>query len=807
MDNSDDIVKEFLAESHENLDRLDRDLVELEKHPSDREILASIFRTIHTIKGTCGFLGFGKLEAVTHVGESLLARLRDGQLKLNPARTTVLLAMVDAVREMLASIDAAGNEGERDDQKLLTTLTNLLAPDLQNSASSHDSVSSAVGSTASQKLSAATETHYDPPLQEANDSKTAELLLTTETEVLEPGHLEHAEDAVGSDAATLEPQSERRSDPDETSAPQDRSKPDVSQNTIRVSVTLLDQLMNLVGELVLARNQILQFTRNNEETNLVTTGQRLNLIATELQESVMKTRMQPIGSIWSRFPRTVRDIAVACGKQVRIEMEGQGTELDRTLIEAIKDPMTHLVRNAVDHGIERSEVRTAAGKDPEGILRLRAYHEGGQVNIEISDDGAGLDLKKIVEKAVKKGLITGAQALQLSDREAANLIFLPGLSTADKVTNVSGRGVGMDVVKTNIERIGGTVDVQSAPGTGTIVRVKIPLTLAIVPALIVTAAGQRFAIPQTSLLELVGLGGDEARHRIETIQGAAVYRLRGSLLPLVELKIALGIESKRMEGKAAPCQSVAQEVTVKGEMHPSPNSVNIVVLQADSSKFGLLVDEISDTEEIVVKPLSKHLKNLNVFAGATIMGDGKVALILDVPSLAQRARVIGEEGVAAEAGVRTGQGILKQNKRRPVLLFEVAHGATMAIDLGSVARLEEFSRESIEIAGALETVQYRGEIMPLIRLSRELEQSQALAPKTGARLQAIVVYAGNGRSVGLVVERILDIVDESFALDEQTARPGVVGSAVIQQRITDVVDVRGVLASVPVIGTRLGARA
>jgi len=562
--------------------------------------------------------------------------------------------------------------------------------------------------------------------------------------------------------------------------------------------------MNLVGELVLARNQILQFTRNTEETNLVTTGQRLNLIATELQENVMKTRMQPIGSIWSRFPRTVRDIAVACGKRVRIEMEGQETELDRTLIEAIKDPMTHLVRNAVDHGIERSEVRASAGKAAEGVLRLRAYHEGGQVNIEISDDGAGLDLKKIVDKAVKKGLITGAQALQISDREAANLIFLPGLSTAEKVTNVSGRGVGMDVVKTNIERIGGTVDIQSVPKAGTTVRVKIPLTLAIVPALIVTAGGQRFAIPQASLLELVGLGGDEPRHRIEAVQGAAVYRLRGNLLPLVELTAALQIADKN-----DPTPSAASETIEKGGIRSTSESVNIVVLQADGSKFGLLVDEISDTEEIVVKPLSKYLKNLNVFAGATIMGDGKVALILDVPSLAQHAHVVGqmEQGDADGAAVRTGQGVLHESQRRPVLLFQLADGATMAIDLSSVARLEEFVPESIEIAGALETVQYRGEIMPLIRLSRALDHSQAVSCKTSARLQVIVVYAGNGRSVGLVVDRILDIVDESFALDEQTARPGVVGSAVIQQRITDVVDVSGVLTSLPVIGGRLAARA
>jgi two-component system, chemotaxis family, sensor kinase CheA len=808
MENSDDIVKEFLAESQENLDRLDRDLVELEKHPSDHDTLASIFRTIHTIKGTCGFLGFAKLEAVTHVGESLLARLRDGQLKLNPIRTTALLAMVDAVREMLASIGAAGNEGERNDQKLLTTLTNLLAPDTQASVSAGETLQT--NPTQPKPMDQAN----GPVAQAANASQVVESPLPTEVDFLEPADRPNVEDASASDADTAEKQREKPPEPEEPLARQQRARSDVGQNTVRVSVMLLDQLMNLVGELVLARNQILQFTRNNEETKLMTTGQRLNLIATELQESVMKTRMQPIGSIWSRFPRTVRDLAMACGKQVRIEMEGQATELDRTLIEAIKDPMTHLVRNAVDHGIECSEIRASAGKGPEGVLRLRAYHEGGQVNIEISDDGAGLDVKKIVEKAVKKGLITGAQSLQLSDREAANLIFLPGLSTAEKVTNVSGRGVGMDVVKTNIERIGGTVDVQSFAGAGTTVRLKIPLTLAIVPALIVTAAEQRFAIPQASLLELVGLGAGEARQRIEMVQGAAVYRLRGNLLPLVELKAALriedkrNIEEKRIGGECVPLQGTP-EMIAKSEIQSVPSSVNIVVLQADSDRFGLLVDEISDTEEIVVKPLSKHLKNLNVFAGATIMGDGKVALILDVLSLAQQAHVIGkiEEGAVAETEARTAHSVSQDKRCRPVLLFQLADGATMAIDLGSVARLEEFSPESIEIVGALETVQYRGEIMPLIRLSRELAQRQPVASKANARLQVIVVYAGNARSVGLVVEKILDIVDEPFVLDEQTARPGVVGSAVIQQRITDIVDVSGVLASIPVMEKKSAAHA
>jgi len=661
MDDCDEIVKEFLVESHENLDRLDREVVELEKKPSDREILASVFRTIHTIKGTSGFLSFSKLEAVTHVGESLLARLRDGQLSLNPERTTALLALVDAVRQMLAAIQETGQDGDADHSELVASLTRLrqvspavlpegdgsaveradtepaqsqrsappLAeeasgpPDAEKKKKTEPHSQAATGArqeceaklehgAKAQDLSEHEKGGFKTEVVAANESVAEERVrkqAVAEPSPAEPSPAEHPAGASETQAAEAHPHEAMR-------------------ETIRVDVGLLDKLMNLVGELVLARNQILQFTRTTEETSLVTTGQRLNLIATELQESVMKTRMQPIGSVWSRFPRTVRDVALSCGKQVRIEMEGQETELDKTLIEAIKDPMTHLVRNAVDHGIERAEERQAAGKGPEGLLKLRAYHEGGQVNIEISDDGAGLDLKKVVEKALQKGLIGADQAARLSDREAANLIFLPGLSTAEKVTNVSGRGVGMDVVKTNIERIGGTVDVQSAAGKGTTVKVKIPLTLAIVPALIVTAGGQRFAIPQVSLLELVGLGGEEARARVEMIHGVPVYRLRGNLLPLVQLKQAL-----RIGERAAPGSAFAAS---------GPKCVNIVVLQADGEKFGLVVDEISDTEEIVVKPLGRHLKNVSLFAGATIMGDGKVVLILDVLGLAQRARVVGE---------------------------------------------------------------------------------------------------------------------------------------------------------------------
>jgi two-component system, chemotaxis family, sensor kinase CheA len=543
---SDDILREFLVESNENLDLLDREFIQLEKEPNNRDRLASVFRTIHTIKGTCGFLGFTKLEAVAHVGENLLSRLRDGELALIPEITTALLRMVDAIRQMLQSIEAIGSEGERNDADLVETLTRLQQGEGQGSTTpaavpatpvppapveAATQVSASSNGAAKIEICPAPELLPEPP-------------ATLEPSVAEPPAHEHA----AAEHTGNEPPSRDLHDASQGAAPTRGGS--VSDSSIRVDVVLLDKLMNLVGELVLARNQILQFSNATEDGAINAPSQRLNLITTELQEGVMKTRMQPIGNIWSKFPRTVRDVATACAKKVRIEMEGKETELDKTIIEAIKDPLTHIVRNSVDHGIETPARRLAVGKTEDGRLLLRAYHEGGQVIIEISDDGAGLDGEKIRRKAVEKGLISAEQSSKLSDREAVNLIFLPGFSTAEKITNVPGRRVGMDVVKTNIDKIGGSVDVQSKPGAGTTVRMKIPLTLAIIPALIVTNGGERYAIPQISLLELVRLDGEDARNRIELIQGVPVYRLRGRLLPLVYLERELSSNPAEIPAKA-----------------------------------------------------------------------------------------------------------------------------------------------------------------------------------------------------------------------------------------------------------------
>jgi two-component system, chemotaxis family, sensor kinase CheA len=770
---SDDIVREFLVESNENLDLLDRELVFLEKEPQSRETLASVFRSIHTLKGTCGFLGFTKLELVAHVGENLLSKLRDGELMLTPESTTALLKMVDTIRQMLESIEQNGNEGERDDSKLIETLTALQKKPGESSGSKE----AAVKKEAMPPADAA-----KPQKEEVQVKTMGEILVergvATQDEVAQAVKTQEEGDPRRLGEILVEQGAVKPREIVDALQTQQVTRTAVSEASIRVNVDQLDKLMNLVGELVLARNQILQFTSATEDAGVATSTQRLNHITTELQEGVMKTRMQPIGNIWSKFPRTVRDVATACGKKVRIEMEGQGTELDKTIIESIKDPLTHLVRNSVDHGIESPEKRVAAGKPEEGKLLLRAFHEGGQVNIEISDDGAGLDSERIRKKAVQRGLITAEQATRLSEREVANLIFMPGFSTAEKVTNVSGRGVGMDVVKTNIEKIGGTVDVHSRPGAGTTVRMKIPLTLAIIPALIITSAGERYAIPQVNLLELVHVDEEKARTAMEYVHGAPVYRLRGKLLPLVHLDKELKIGEGTRTG-----------------------SMNIVVLQADDVQFGLLVGEVNDTEEIVVKPLGKQLKAITAFAGATIMGDGKVALILDVRGIAQSAGVIDEsrEQVAAEAEMRFGQGAAGEQSES-LLLVQLANGGRGAIPLRLVDRLEELPRLAVEMIGEQRVIQYRDKIMHLLvvdelmmeRRRRPRKPSGYAVPSSGDTMH-VVVHVDQKRHVGFIVGNILDVVDRPAGEEGAASRPGTLATQVIQNHVTEILDLEHLL--------------
>jgi two-component system chemotaxis sensor kinase CheA len=741
MDEREDLLKEFLIESYENLDRLDRDLVELEKDPRNKERLGSIFRAVHTIKGTCGFLGLSKLEAVSHVGENLLSRLRDLELVLNEEITSGLLKLVDALRQVLDSLETSGTEGNADHTELIALLTRL----------NQNQVAPQVSQVPEAAASAAPAPAPAAPAQSPLAAVSPPPAASTTSPVVPPTL----------PAAPVASDEERRSG--EWGGEERRQG--VSDSSLRVDVGLLDKLMNLVGELVLARNQILQFTATHTSSSFVSATGRLNLVTSELQEGVMKTRMQPIGNIWSKFPRIVRDLATTCGKQVRIEMEGKETDLDKTIIEAIKDPLTHVVRNSVDHGIEPPDERIAKGKPAEGRMLLRAFHEGGQINIEISDDGAGINPAKLRDKALQRGLISNEQARAMNDHELIRLVFLPGFSTAEHITNVSGRGVGMDVVKTNIERIGGQVDIQSVLGEGTTLKIKIPLTLAIIPALMVASGGDRYAIPQVSLLELVRLGAEQTRTEIERVNDALFYRLRGNLLPLVYLQRALSVEARG-----------DSEVT------------NIVVLKAGDRQFGLVVEAIHDTEEIVVKPLGKQLKGVSVFAGATIMGDGNVALILDVLGIAQRAKVVSDarDGARSEARrVESDHAVDVQ----PLLLFRVGKHERMAIPLNLVARLEEFQPEAIEQSGGREVVQYRDAIMPLVSLSRFFGGAGVV--DEGVR--QIIVFRDGARNVGLVVDQILDIVSEPMVVQRMSTRKGVLGAAVLQQKVTDLVDVQTII--------------
>jgi two-component system chemotaxis sensor kinase CheA len=736
MNELDEVIQEFLVESYENLDRLDNDLVDLERDPSRTELISGIFRTIHTIKGTCGFLGFTQLEAVTHVGENLLSRLREGQLALTPEITTALLALGDTVRQMLVRIEASGAEGDFDHGDLIAVLNRLLEPP-------------------------GAEAPAEAPAKPAKGGRQAKAATPPPKPKPEP-EPEPAPEPAPAAQATPAPGPEPAAAANAGAA---------ADTTLRVDVHLLDSLMNLVGELVLTRNQILQHALG-EDTAFTSMSQRLNLITTELQEGVMKTRMQPIGNVWSKLPRVVRDLAIATGKQVRLEMDGEETELDKTIIEAIRDPLTHLVRNAVDHGIEDPADRVAAGKPAQGTLTLRAFHEGGQVNIEIADDGGGVNADKVRAKAVAKGLVNPEQAARMGERDAFDLIFLPGFSTREEVTNLSGRGVGMDVVRTNIEKIGGTVEIQSQPGQGTSFKVKIPLTLAIIPALVVTSAGDRYAIPQVNLVELVRLEGEQARNGVELIHGAPVHRLRGRLLPLVGLNQTLEV---------APHQ--AREAD-------APEVVNIVVLAAEDQQFGLIVDGVLDTEEIVVKPLGKQLKGLNAFAGATIMGDGRVALILDVLGIAERSGVIATAVAHGLADLATG--LARPAGDRATLLVVGLGEARVAMPLATVARLEELPRSTVERAGSQDVVQYRDRLLPLLRLGDLLGYS---SDHEADPLQ-VVVHADDDRQVGLVVDHILDIVDETLTVTSGATRPGINGSAVIQDYVTDLLDLDAVIGAV-----------
>jgi two-component system chemotaxis sensor kinase CheA len=714
----DELTREFIAESQEGLDRMELCLTELEKRPGERELVAEVFRAVHTIKGTTGFLGFSRLEKLAHAGESLLAAMRDGNVNVTTEVISGLLDLMDGLRAILRLIETTGLEGVRardEDSRLIATLTGLKA--------------SGVGVPAAVPMSAPPAV-VSPPL-------TVAVTLAT-------------------------------------SAPAALPMPDRS---LRVDVEVLNRMMNLVGELVLTRNQMLQCSPG--ALNFPELARRLDGVTAELRESVMEARMQPVGHLFSKFPRMVRDLSKTCGRQVRLEFEGQETGLDKSLLEAIRDPLAHAVRNSVDHGIEPPEERLKAGKPAEGVLRLRAYHQSGWVVIEVIDDGAGISTDRILAKAIERGLITADQAPLMSEREVLQLIFVAGFSTADQVTNVSGRGVGMDVVRANVEKVGGSVDLESRLGFGTTLRLRVPLTLAIVPALVVRSGGVSFALPQNSLVELVYVSREDAASAIERIGTAELYRLRERLLPLVWLDRL--IELDRQPGEE--------------------DGFHIAVVESEGRRFGLVVDDLMAPEEIVVKPLSAALREVGLFSGATVLGSGTLALILDVAATGARAgvRPMTEEAKSADAEETGGQLTedIQVDIERSMVVFEVRPGEPMVMPLSLVERIESVPLAEVEFAGGRAILQYRGEVLPLedegnlLGLLAGKSRDWTGTPSPGPELEAAVTVLiclradpHGMKRTGVVVRRVLDITSGRMLAEDATGFGGQL--AMVRDRVTTV---------------------
>ena len=723
----DDLLNEFLTETTEGLTVLDGELVKLEQSPNDPELLGNIFRIVHTIKGTSGFLGLSRLQKVAHASENVLGKIRDGAISVTPAIITLVLESLDRIKAILAGLEVEETEPEGDDSALIGHLDQVLEQ-------------------------GGVQLPPPPP----------PMLITSPIATLPPAEEPSAVTPPPATAkpATTPPATAKPATPAKKTPPAGGGdSPGFAASTIRVNVDLLENLMTMVSELVLTRNQLMQILRSEKDSAFVAPLQRLNHVTSELQEGVMKTRMQPIGNAWAKLPRLVRDLAVDVGKKIDLQMYGADTELDRQVLELVKDPLTHMVRNSADHGLEMPQVRVAAGKSEIGQISLNAFHEGGHIIIEIADDGAGLNIERIREKVIRQGMQSESELDGMTDHQIQMFIFKPGFSTAQQITQVSGRGVGMDVVRTNVERIGGTIDLKSTQGRGSTFRIKIPLTLAIVNALIVKAGGDRFAVPQISVEELVRVS-DLSDNRVERIKDTPVLRLRNRLLPLVSLKNVLRLDETPPE---------------------SDNEQFVVVTQVGSYHFGLIVDEVFDTEEIVVKPVAPILRNITTYSGNTILGDGSVVMILDPNGIAQATGeiTVTQQPDISDSPRRSGR---PGEQLASLLLFRADNEAPKAVPLGLVARLEEIDLAKIEFSDNRPVVQYRDQLMPIIPINRSYEVVQKVGRKP------VVVFSDRGHTMGLLVDEIVDIVEEHMTVQLTTERPGLLGSAIIGGHATDVID-------------------
>jgi two-component system chemotaxis sensor kinase CheA len=788
----DDLLREFLTETSESLDTVDNQLVRFEQEPNNAKILDNIFRLVHTIKGTCGFLGLPRLEALAHAGETLMGKFRDG-MPVTAEAVTLILGSIDRIKEILGGLEATEAEPEGNDQDLIVQLHQMVERGMAAMEASPEVAAPPLAPVAPAPEKAATEGTLTYQILE-RELRPGEVSLDelerafreTAAEPVPPAPAPAPVSAPAPVAKAAAPKAEVAAPPAPKAEAEPHAAPEkaekaaksvakkaktavevdpvaadgdrVANQSIRVNVDTLEHLMTMVSELVLTRNQLLEISRRNEDTEFKVPLQRLSNVTAELQEGVMKTRMQPIGNAWQKLPRIVRDLSSELHKQIELEMHGADTELDRQVLDLIKDPLTHMVRNSADHGLETPAERAATGKPETGTIRLSAYHEGGHIIICIADNGRGLNTERIKAKAVQNGLISEAELEKLTEAQIHKFIFAPGFSTAAAVTSVSGRGVGMDVVRTNIDQIGGTIDIKSVAGEGSSVTIKIPLTLAIVSALIVEAGGDRFAIPQLSVVELVRARAN-SEHRIERIKDTAVLRLRNKLLPLMHLKKLLKID----DGSSS-----------------DPENGFIVVTQVGSQTFGIVVDGVFHTEEIVVKPMSTKLRHIAMFSGNTILGDGAVIMIIDPNGIAKAlgASANATHEINDENAAHRAAGA---EQLTSLLVFRAGSSQPKAVPLGLVTRLEEIAAEKIELSNGRSMVQYREQLMPLVQMNGVTIRTSGSQP--------ILVFADDGRSMGLVVDEIIDIVEERLHIEVAGSSEGILGSAVIKGLATEVIDV------------------
>ncbi|MCU4137338.1 MAG: Chemotaxis protein histidine kinase CheA [Thermodesulfobacteria bacterium] len=729
MNFDEDILQDFLVEAKEGITNLEEGFIELEKDKKNIEILRALFRTMHSLKGAAGFFGFKTLESIAHFSEDILSKLRDGLIEPDEDIIDILLKAVDHIKYIIGYIEE--NKAEPIEDKILDFLVEL--------------------SNFNEKLKKRIQ--EKPKEEKPEEIKAEEKKEEIKEEVVKEEVKEEKE--IKEEKKEVEPVKEVKKEKKEE--PATIPQIELTETHIKVDVKLLDQLMNLAGELVLARNRVVQLSQKIMDEDLTRSVQALSMITTEMQETIMKTRMQPIGMVFNKFPRIVRDLSKALGKKVNLHLEGTETELDRSIIEAIKDPLTHLVRNAIDHGIEPSEERIKLNKPAEGVLILRAYQEGGQVIIEIEDDGRGIDVEKIRQKAVEKGFLTQEEATLASEKELLGLIFKPGFSTAETVTQLSGRGVGMDVVKTNIEKLGGSIEINTVRGKGTTVKIKIPLTLAIIPALIVTSGDYRYAIPQINLKELVNIQPEKDLLKVGNTE---FYRLRGEIIPVLRLSEVLKSNGKDEDQK------------------------NLVILTTGEKFIGLLVDKIFASEEIVVKPLGKWFKNIPIYSGATIMGDGKLALILDVIGLSQFIGISMEE---VEKKYETTVIKTKTSSEETIflLLFDVGEDR-LALPIALISRLDKIKANEIQISGGKEIIIYKDEVIPIIRLENYLPLQNISSQEE----YNVLFFTERNKTCGILCSKIVGTLETTLEVEEGIYNhPGILGHRIINGKTVLFIDI------------------